>query len=60
MSIFGTILLIFVIYYVVGIGVIFSMSNKVDNDEGGTHWCIIYAFGPFLWPLIVAHSLNKK
>lgn len=60
MSIFGTILLIFVIYYVVGMGVIFFISSKTGDNEGGAHWCIIYAFGPFLWPLIVVHSLNKK
>ncbi len=59
MSIFATILLILAIHYIVGIGVIFFISNEVD-DEGGAHWCIIYAFGPFIWPFVLISYLKHR
>lgn len=40
------------IYYVVGLSVIYWMAGKSSSGENPA-WVVIYAFGPFVWPIIL-------
>ena len=44
------------VYWIIGFFVIYYMAEKSSSDENPA-WVIIYAFGPFIWPVILCKYL---
>ena len=40
------------IYLIIGVGVIYWFAGKSSKEENAA-WVLIYAFGPFIWPIIL-------
>ena len=40
------------IYWLIGFLIIYLMADKFESTENSA-WVIIYAFGPFFWPILI-------
>lgn len=47
------------VYWIIGFFIIYWMAGKTSSDENPA-WVVIYAFGPFIWPIIILWRLLIK
>ena len=58
-TVYSMCIVICILYWIVGFMTIFKIAG-CSNSEENASWILIYAIGPFIWPIILFIKLRNK